>query len=330
MKPVLIHTHFHNRRTGLTRSVENVLSFFEESYETFVYGYGIKGREMSFRNLIKILFSKREVVVHCHRNNEILRFLLFRLLGAKFKLIATRHAASKPSGLTQFLLKKSDKIITLTQNMSADLNLPNTLVGHGVDINQFLPKENVVLPEVLQKNLITCAGRVREAKGQKVLLAAIAPVLKQFPDWALVVVGKVDQSDFLDDLKGIVKKYNVGTQIYFLKETPQITAVYQASKLVVVPSFSEGFSLVCAEAMSCGATVVATKNVGVHSDLITDAKNGYLFEAGNTLALQKQIKELITGEKVNLGEAARKEITQNWSAQKEAASLVAVYQSFEL
>ncbi|MDO9261761.1 MAG: hypothetical protein Q7U08_07460 [Flavobacteriaceae bacterium] len=38
-KPILIHTHFHNRRTGVTRSIETVFPFFDADFDAYFYGY---------------------------------------------------------------------------------------------------------------------------------------------------------------------------------------------------------------------------------------------------------------------------------------------------
>ncbi|QNM85466.1 glycosyltransferase family 4 protein [Polaribacter pectinis] len=326
MKPVLIHTHFHKRRTGVTRSIENVFPFFSDEYEAYIYGNTAKGTNISFSELKKILFSKREVVVHCHRNNEIIRMLIFRALGAKFKLIATRHAESKPSNLTLKLLKSADKVVTLIKSMSDNLGIKNTIVGHGVNVSEFIPKENISLDNIQQENIILCAGRVRKAKGQVVLLEA-SKILKEHKNWALVIVGKVDKPDFLSELKAIAKKYSIENQVYFIDETADIVSYYQASKIVVVPSFSEGFSLVTAEAMSCGCSVIATKNVGVHSQLIQDKKDGYLFEAGDIFELETILQQKIKAELPLLGNQARETILKNWSAKKEAENLIKVYKS---
>ena len=326
MKTILIHTHFHKRKTGVTRSIENVLPFFEDEFETYVYGYNIDGRKISKKALKSFLFSNRKVVVHCHRNNEILRMLWFRFLGAKFKLIATRHAETKPSGLTFALLKKADEVITLIKSMSENLGIKNTLIGHGVRVDDFVPKENVKLENIAQENIILNAGRVRKAKGQSTLLEA-AEVLKQHKNWALVIVGKVDKPEFLQELKHLAKKLDIENQVYFVDETRDIIRYYQAAKIVVAPSFSEGFSLVTAEAMSCECTVIATKNVGVHSELITHKKNGYLFEAGDSSALKELIKNLLENKLFYLGKEARKEIILNLSAEKEARELSIIYQS---
>ena len=184
MKPILIHTHFHKRRTGITRSLENVLPFFNEKFETYIYGYNVKGKKISFFRLKSLIFSNREVVVHCHRNNEMIRMLFYRFLGAKFTFVATRHAETTPSKLTKLLLKKADKVITLIKSMSKNLGIPNAIVGHGVDVDLFIPKQDVRRGNIEQENIILCAGRVRKAKGQLVLLES-AKVLKHHKNWAL-------------------------------------------------------------------------------------------------------------------------------------------------
>ncbi|MGB0879374.1 MAG: glycosyltransferase family 4 protein [Polaribacter sp.] len=325
MKPILIHTHFHKRRTGVTRSIENVLPFFNKNYETYIYGYGVKGKKISFQKLISFFFSERKIIVHCHRNNEMIRMLLFRFFGAKFKLISTRHAATTPSKITYYLLKKSDSVITLTKSMSDNLEIKNTVVSHGVDVDFFIPNSNQQLKNVEQQNTILCAGRVRKAKGQVVLLEA-AKVLEAHKNWALVIVGKVKPA-FLEELKAIAKKQAIEQQVYFIDETLDILSYYQAAKIVVVPSFSEGFSLVTAEAMACECSVIATKNVGVHSRLISDTKNSYLFEVGNITALETLLSQKLDGQIPLLGKEAREEVVKNWSSKQEAENLIGVYQS---
>jgi len=324
LKPVLIHTHFHRRKTGITRSIENVLPFFDDDFETYVYGSNIDGNKITKSKLKSILFSDVKTVVHCHRNNEIMHMLYYRFLGAKFRLIATRHAESTPSAVTKFLLKKADEVITLVKSMSTNLGIENILVGHGVRVEEFVPNSEKKIENISQKNVILNAGRVRKAKGQLVLLEA-AKVLKVQKNWALVIVGKVDKPSFLLELKAIAKKHGIENQVYFINETRDIISYYQVAKIVVAPSFSEGFSLVTAEAMSCECSVIATKNVGVHSQLINNSKNGYLFEAGNSSALETLLSKSIENQIPYLGKQAREEIVYNWSAKREAENLKEVY-----
>ena len=89
------------------------------------------------------------------------------------------------------------------------------------------------------------------------------------------------------------------------------------------------FNAFCASHISFSylANVIATKNVGVHSSLITHLKNGYLFEVGNVNELENLLSKAIKNEIPHLGKQAREEIITNWSAKKEADNLMAVYNS---
>lgn len=324
-EPVLIHTHFHKRRTGITRSIENILPYLT-AFETYIYGYNVDGTKISRFKLLKLLYSKRNVVVHCHRNNEMLRFLFLKVLGAKFKLVSTRHAETEPSNLSKFLFKKSTALVTLTEKMNKSIGIKNTLIPHGVDTDLFIPNKEV---KESKKNAfkaqILCAGRVRKAKGQETLIKAIVPILKKEKEVQLLIVGKVDDAKYVENLKNIVADNNLQNQVKFIKETNDIVSYYQSAKIVVVPSLSEGFSLVCAEAMSCGVTTVATKGVGIHSKLIEDKKTGYLFEPKNVNELRAIILGLITDKLPFIEREARVEIQEKWSAKREADTLSTLY-----
>lgn len=324
-KTILIHTHFHNRRTGVTGSIENILHLFDATFDSYVFGYGIKGRKISLFKVLKLVFSRTYFVMHCHRNNELMLALLFKLLGGKFKLVATRHSSTKPSALTKYLLQSSDRLITLNKNMALHFDKSSEIIFHGIDVANFNPSDRARISNISQKNIISCVGRVRKAKGQKVLVEAIAPIICNYPDWALVIVGKVDNKEFLKELNKIITEHKAESQIYFLEETPNILEVYQASHTVVVPSYTEGCSLVTVEAMSCGCNVIATKNVGTHSELFQHQNNGYLFEAGNVTELSHLLDLLMKGKLNFLGSEARDTVVNAWSSEHEAQKLEQLY-----
>ena len=108
---MIIHFHFHFKTTGVTRSVESVLGPLDSMEKTRVFGYGISTHKISFFKLLKELYSKEKTVVHTHRNNETLFALALRFFGAKLKLFTTRHAESKPSSTTNYLMSKADQCI---------------------------------------------------------------------------------------------------------------------------------------------------------------------------------------------------------------------------
>ena len=66
-------------------------------------------------------------------------------------------------------------------------------------------------------------------------------------------------------------------QVHFIPESNKLIDYYRASTIVVIASVSEGFSLVCLEAMACGLITIATESVGIHSEVINHGENGFLF-----------------------------------------------------
>lgn len=328
MKPVVVHTHIHKRKTGVTRSIENVLPLLSQNLKTFVFGSNIDGEHISQEKLKKFLFSDAPVVVHAHRNNELMLMLWYRFLGAKFGLVATRHSATTPSGLTKFLLKKADKVVSLTESVHHNLGIENICIPHGVNTDDFKPDSTIKLSNIRQSNIILNTGRIRKPKGQLTLVKSLG-FLKNHSDWALVMVGKIDDQNFYYELQSIIKNFGIEHQVYFIPETREIVPYYQVASIFVAPSHSEGFALVTAEAMSCECTTVASENVGVHSQLIQNGKTGYLFEVGNHQRLEKILDGIISGDLKETGSAARAEITEHWSAKLEAQRLSELYESFQ-
>lgn len=324
-KPILIHFHFHKRRTGVTSSIESVLPYFTQDFKTFVFGDFIGWDKISFSSIIKLVLKRQYFIIHVHRNNEILRALFLKSLCGNFKLVATRHAESKPTKMTLYLLSKVDEVVSLTQSMKDQLPLKSNLISHGINTDWFEPKNGVRISGVSQQNIICIAGRVRERKGHEIFFKAVSPFFKKFKDWAVVIVGKIDDLAFYEKLKSIIKNADIEDQVYFLPENKNIKTFYQASKISVIPSFSEGFSLVCLEAMACGSTVIATRNVGVHSDVIISVEHGFLFPSGDAVKLKEILFDILSGREKLIENKGRQQIIDHWSAKMEAESLVKLY-----
>ena len=72
----------------------------------------------------------------------------------------------------------------------------------------------------------------------------------------------------------------------------QVLEIMKQHDVLVFPSLFEGFGLVITEAMSQGLPVITTERT-IGPDLITDNKDGWLIEAGSTMALQKAVENLL-------------------------------------
>ena len=83
----------------------------------------------------------------------------------------------------------------------------------------------------------------------------------------------------------------------------EVLKIMRAHDVLVFPSLFEGFGLVITEAMSQGTPVITT-NRTAGPDLIEHGRNGWIVEAGSTVALQKAIEQLLL-HPVSIAEAGR-------------------------
>lgn len=323
---MIIHLHFHRRATGVTRSVENIIPILNKYSDAAVFGYRINSPKINLSNLFKAVRSdENKTIIHAHRINEILFTLLLRCLGGKFKLIFTRHAESKPANFTYFLMKKADRIVCLSKPMSENLKLPNTLIPHGVNTEIFRIREKIPYIKIPQKNIIGVVGRIRPAKGQLIVAKAAAEALRSNPGWSLAFIGRIDDQKYSDMILSFASDEGISNQIHFLPETNKMEDFYSVCDIVVIASESEGFSLVCLEAMACGLTTIASENVGIHSDVIRHGENGFLFPVNDITSLQKILKGIIS-KKITLNpETIRQTIVDNWNIEKSADRLLHLY-----
>lgn len=322
---MIVHTHFHSHKTGVTKSIENIIPVLNNFSDALVFGYGINAPKINLFPLLKLIYSGDKPIIHAHRNNEILFTLLLRFFGGKFKLVFTRHSETKPSGFTVWLMKKADHLVSLSSSMSKSLPCQNTIIMHGVNTEIFRIHEKTSIAGIPQKNLISVIGRIREAKGQLVVMKALIQPLKNNPDWGLMMVGKADEKEYAEEIKALAKENGIFSQVHFMPESDKIINYYRASTIVVIASVSEGFSLVCLEAMACGLITIATESVGIHSEVIRNGENGFLFPKNNDHSLNRIITDVISGKTILNPEKIRQTIVDGWSVERNVIELLKLY-----
>jgi glycosyltransferase involved in cell wall biosynthesis len=90
----------------------------------------------------------------------------------------------------------------------------------------------------------------------------------------LLVVGN-DEEDYLPQLRALVEKEGVADRVHFLGPASDTAkwALYENASMFVLPSYSENFGNVVAEAMAMGCPVVVTPEVGL-ANLVREIGSG--------------------------------------------------------
>lgn len=198
------------------------------------------------------------------------------------------------------------------------------VVHNGIDTETFRP-----LPDIeRQEGLILYVGNSEDRnKGARYLLDALHLLQNDKRDFHLAFVDHKKEN--LKLAPRLVQKYGLSSRVHFTGRvsTEQLVKLYNQAMIVVSPSLYEGFGLPAAEAMSCGAPVIATTG-GAFPEVIDHERTGWLVEPGSARALADAICKLSEDEglRERLGTAGRESILERFNWRKAAEETLAVYE----
>ncbi|MFC1827196.1 glycosyltransferase [Thermodesulfobacteriota bacterium] len=132
-------------------------------------------------------------------------------------------------------------------------------------------------------------ANLRPVKRIDVLLRALPLVLKQNPNFLLLVVGEGKERKLLELLS---EELNIDDNVKFLGQRSDVLEILQLCHVGILPSSSEGFSNSIIEYLAMGLPVVVT-NVGGAQEVVSP-ENGILVIPDNSLALADGINTIIS------------------------------------
>lgn len=111
------------------------------------------------------------------------------------------------------------------------------------------------------KKQVLFLSRIHVKKGIELLFEAWKRIHTDYQDWQLLVIGN-GETEYIHSLENRVESLGLKDSIKILSPVfgEAKIKVYQESALFCLPSFSENFGMVIAEAMSCGTPVITTTN----------------------------------------------------------------------
>ena len=289
-----------------------------------------------FRHGWQLPPGRRFRIWHARRNIEMLTGLILRsVLRMPLKLVFTSAAQRRRSAWSRFLLARMDAVIAASPEAESYLEVPSTVILHGVDTARYRPAEDrnaqwaaTGLPG---KFGIGVFGRVRAQKGTDRFVDVMLCLLPRYPDFTAVIVGGItlDQRGFADDLRAKVSSARLADRILFLDELPadEVPAWLRRVTIVVGPQVWEGFGLVPLEAMASGTAVVASR-VGAARHLIVEGETGYLVDADDMAGLEARIESLMRdpAAAAAMGRRGRAHVEQRFSIEREAAGIQEIYE----
>ncbi|HET7584639.1 MAG TPA: glycosyltransferase [Gemmatimonadaceae bacterium] len=177
---------------------------------------------------------------------------------------------------------------------------------------------------VVPRQRLLYVGRLTRQKGVRTLVQALAIAR---PALELDVIGAGPEEA---PLRALAEELGVGPRVRWHRPMPQpeLAAWYRGAAAVVIPSVDEGLGLVAAEALLCGAPVVASRSGGL-PDVVRDGETGLLVPPGDAQALAAAITALLArpDRGAALACAGREHVLRTFSPAAAAARYAALYHS---
>ena len=245
-------------------------------------------------------------------------------LGVKFIEIMERQVFLRASGITS-PSREMLRIVAQTCKIPT-VGRPIKVIPNPVDTTIFRPSEKLETKPP-DNFTVTYVGRLKLLKGAHILAVAIPTIVKIYPQANFRFIGQdtpmSDGRSMLSYIRSLTK--DCEESLEFTGPLPRATLPdhYGQSALVVIPSLQESFGYTCAEAMACGACVVAS-NVGGLAEMIQEGESGFLVPPANASFLAQTIIDLLSRpeERKRVGQNARQQAVAQFNTERITEQIV--------
>lgn len=222
--------------------------------------------------------------------------------------------------LAMLLYQKTDlqnaSCIFTTADMEAKhvhdlgINVPCSVIPNGIETEGYPCRAS----KSKIKKQVLFLSRIHIKKGIELLLDAWKRIHDIYPEWLLMIVGNGEEK-YVNSLKSKIKDLELNGCVQISEPvfgTDKI-AIYQSSSLFCLPSYSENFGMVVAEAMSCGVPVITTTNCPWN--ILNETNTGWCIDLSID-NLEKTLREAISMDSDELyekGQQSSKLVFENFN-----------------
>ena len=263
--------------------------------------------------LTKLIKRNRIQIVNIHYPiNTFFYFVLCcKILG--IPLVTSVHGADiMPKGrprktysrVNKYLLSSSDRIVSPSHAFKKDVlrifpefRDKTITICNGVnlaELNDLKVKEDG--HKVNRGRYILCIAAHREKKAIDVLIKSFGNLREIDPSLKLVLVG---DGPLRGQLETLAKSLGIDGSVEFAgeKRRKEVIDLLHQCEIFVLPSRSEPFGIVVAEALACKKPVVSTATGGIR-EIIEHEQNGILVQPDTPSALTEALKRLLTNKEL--------------------------------
>ncbi len=249
--------------------------------------------------------------------------------------VASRRVAAWDVRRERWLSRSANALVTHSdahrRQMADDLGIDAAriaLIPHGIPLGDVHVRPRNRSGELT----VVYLGRMEKRKGTLDLLTAAPEVLRAVPEARFVLIGadRPHCPGGRTHARYLEEEFppEVRSRIRLAGRLPddEVARLLRAADLFVAPSLYESFGLIFVEAMRWGTPVVGTRAGGI-PEIVEDDVSGLLVSPGNPAELADALIALLRdeGRRCRIGEAGRRRVEAEFSAERMAERAVAFY-----
>jgi glycosyltransferase involved in cell wall biosynthesis len=198
---------------------------------------------------------------------------------------------------------------------------PIAVIPNGIDFPESMPQKQRAQNGVKRALFLS---RIHPKKGLKDLVSAWHKV--NTGKWELLIAGP-DEGGHEEEIKALVKKLGLSSKIHFLGNLSDIDKwhVYRSSDLFILPTYSENFGIVVAEALAAELPVITTTETPWR--ILEEEKCGWWIPpgGGTLISTLNRVLQLPSNELYAMGQRGRKIVLKRYDWNLVARSMSDVY-----
>ncbi len=196
------------------------------------------------------------------------------------------------------------------------------VIANGIDVN------NIQIKSTWKRSkTILFLSRVHVKKGIEFLLDAIAKLKEQLEGYTIYIAGE-GENNYIQNLKEKTELLGINNLISFCGGVygEKKWELFRQADLFILPTYSENFGIVVAEALASGTPVITTK--GTPWQELETEHCGWWTEIGSepTIKALKSFLACTEKELEQMGKNGRQLIERKYSAKKMAEDMITLYQ----
>lgn len=240
--------------------------------------------------------------------------------------LAVMYLSPRFDKYEDYAIKHSDVVVAISEQEEKALKERNVAdmkgrivrIHHGVDTEIFDPDRYTMSVKnrhgiLKHQPMVLFVGRLAGRKGLDTLVEGIEGIAKGDRKARFVIIGTGPRLGMLKKearRRGFFDRMSLVGALDF----EDLARHYATADVVLFPSRWEGYGLITLEAMSSGTPVVASR-AGAAEEIITNGRDGYLIDIGDSNALaEKALKLLSSPDRCKeFGRLARSKIEKKYT-----------------